>query len=755
MASTTGLEVDSSARREGSDLNILNLESGRYPAVFRSPVPHPGRRRWSKRTVTILVVVLFAWMLGCTVAPARLATEDYVAWLEMRSMLDQANRLAALISGKKGQWEHAYGQPRPRELVRGASVWFTGYPQATITLPGESVLSTLASEQLWSTFRDIGINAIHTGPMKRAGGITGREYTPSQDGFFDRIQIMIDPSFGTEQEYQKMVRTAHRFDGVVIGDLVPGHTGKGADFRLAELAYKNYPGLYSMVEIQRQDWALLGQVPDREDSVNLTPEAVEELQAKGYIPGPPEILLFQYRGVKDTNWSATRVVKGVDGVERRWVYLHMFKAGQPSLNWLDPSSGAQRVVAADAVHSLRVLGVAGLRLDANPLLGIEKRMGRQEAWVEGHPLAVESSNLLAMLIRKLGGYSFQELNASLEDVERFTAWGPELTYDFLTRPAYLHAMATGDAGPLRLMLDLMYQKGLDLGRFVHALQNHDELMFDLVHLRKHGEDTFAVDGKKWRGRALYEDMYERTREAVLKGTEPVVWEFPNVGFCSTLVGFTAAALGITDPYHPSIEERSQIVQMHLLAASFNAMQPGVFALSGWDLVGALPVSPQRLGSLVDDGDCRWSNRGAFDLMGFDSSATTSHGALQRAASLYGTLSAQLRDSDSFASRLKQMLKVRREIGVALAHLKFLPKVRGRGLVVVGMERSDGPGWIITALNFGREAIRENVRIVQLAGKAGRSVFSSSRSRPGRLLFSEHGDLALTLGPLEGEVFVVE
>ena len=67
-------------------------------------------------------------------------------------------------------------------------------------------------------------------------------------------------------------------------------------------------------------------------------------------------MLFHEPGVKETNWSATGTVTGVDGVERRWVYLHYFKDGQPSINWLDPTGAGMRLVMGDALHSLQDLG---------------------------------------------------------------------------------------------------------------------------------------------------------------------------------------------------------------------------------------------------------------------------------------------------------------------------------------------------------------------------------------------------------------
>ena len=181
--------------------------------------------------------------------------------------------------------------------------------------------------------------------------------------------------------------------------------------------------------------------------MNLDERTAQALEDRGYIPGPTESIPFYDPGIKDTCWSATDVITGVDGVQRRWVYLHVFKSGQPSFNWLDPTFGAQRIVMADVVQSLSLLGDVGLRLDASPLLGIERRPGHGPSWIEGHPVAVGGTNAIAMMIRKLGGFSFQELNLPLDELKQFTQWGPDLSYDFFTRTPYFCAMATGTPAP--------------------------------------------------------------------------------------------------------------------------------------------------------------------------------------------------------------------------------------------------------------------------------------------------------------------
>lgn len=682
-------------------------------------------------------------------------TADDIQWLESRSMLYQSQHFTDAVAGHHLQWQNAYARPRPKDFIDSASVWFTSYPKALITKDDQSVVRTLANADLLSTLSEIGIEGIHTGPMKRAGGITGREYTPSVDGFFDRIGLDLDPVFGSNQEYSELTGTAKELGIALIGDLVPAHTGKGPDFRLAERHYQNYKGLYTMVQIPEEDWWLLGDVPDGADSVNLSTETVQVLRDKGYIPGELEVTPFHYPGVKDTDWSATDIVAGVDGQHRRWVYLHVFKDGQPSLNWLDPTFAAQRVVLADAIQSLHFLGDAALRLDATPLLGVEARPGPDKAWIEGHPLAEGSSNLIAMMIRKLGGHSFQEINASLDDLKRFVPWGPDLSYDFITRPPYLYAMVTGNAGPLRTMMQLMQREGLDPGVFVHALQNHDELMFDLCHLRTHADEEFSVGGETIRGRELYDTMYQEVKDVVIGDGSGCMREFSNLGFCGTLASFAAAACGISDPYEMTREQQEDVKELHLLAAAFNAMQPGVFALSGWDLVGALPVPADDVRFLMEDEDYRWMNRGGFDLMDANPDADASKVGLPRAAALYGPLPEQLHDPESFVSRLQEMLRLREQSGVALSTLVAVPEAESEGVLVMLLQRPDDQGWIVTAINFSRDRAREKIRLpAQLAGRTAHQFFSTGPGSAEDVRVSDGGDFVLDLEPRRARVFVV-
>ena len=304
--------------------------------------------------------------------------------------------------------------------------------------------------------------------MKQAGGITGWASTASVDGHFDRISTQIDPAFGSEDEFRQLSDVADRHGGSVIDDIVPGHTGKGADFRLAEMGYKDYPGIYHMIEIPEEDWHELPPVPDNRDSVNLDAATEARLSDLGYIIGQLQRVIFYSPGTKETNWSVTAPVLGADGRTRRWVYLHYFKQGQPSINWLDPTFAGMRLVIGDALHSLGDLGSSALRLDANGFLGVEKSAEGTPAWSEGHPLSEAANHLIASMVRKVGGFSFQELNLTMEDIRDTGRVGADLSYDFINRPAYQHALAMGDTEFLRLTLRTSLTTGVDPVGLVHA-----------------------------------------------------------------------------------------------------------------------------------------------------------------------------------------------------------------------------------------------------------------------------------------------
>src|SRR5262249_56002793 len=107
--------------------------------------------------------------------------------------------------------------------------------------------------------------------------------------------------------------------------------------------------------------------------------------------------------------------------------------------------------------------------------------------------------------------------------------------------------------------------------------------------------------------------------------------------CRTTVGVAGAEVGKSEVGKHRGVQPQDIHRSELLLAMYNAMQPGVFAPSRWDLGGALTLPGDSVSSLIAEGDTRWINRGAYDLLGNHAGVTTSSSGLPRAQALYGPL----------------------------------------------------------------------------------------------------------------------
>ena len=446
------------------------------------------------------------------------------------------------------------------------------------------------------------------------------------------------------------------------------------------------------------------------DSVNIDAATEEWLDKAGYIIGQLQRVIFFAEGVKETNWSATRPVVGVDGVERRWVYLHYFKDGQPSINWLDPSFAGMRMVMGDALHSLTDLGTGALRLDANGFLGVEKSAAEgSPAWSEGHPLSEAANHLIASMVRKVGGFTFQELNLTIDDIRDDGEAGADLSYDFINRPAYQHALATGDTEFLRLTLRTSMELGVDPASLIHALQNHDELTYELVHWSTgHRDDVFHLQGRR----------AHRRRDWGVGPPGPARPAHRSQGALQPGVHDQRHRLHHRDrrrrgPRHhrPRRHRRRHRPDPprsptagHVQRAATRGVRPVRLGH-----VRHVDVAANEVAELLRGGDTRWIHRAGHDLMGVNESATRSMAGMPRGRSLYGSIPSQLGDETSFLRQLQAILRVRSHYGIATSRQVDIPEVSHKGMLVLVHQLEDPNQHQLTLLNFADEDIAGSVR----------------------------------------------
>jgi maltose alpha-D-glucosyltransferase/alpha-amylase len=251
------------------------------------------------------------------------------------------------------------------------------------------------------------------------------------------------------------------------------------------------------------------------------------------------------------------------------------------------------------------------------------------------------------------------------------------------------------------------QIGIDQGSLVHALQNHDEMTYELVHFAtKHKDEHYTLGGQEYLGSELAEHIRQTLRDKITEPAAPYNLVFTQNGIACTTATIIAATQGIADPATATDQQVDEIRRGHLLLAMYNALQPGVFALSGWDLAGSVTLDPAQVRGLIRNGDTRWIHRGAHDLMGSNPLAIDSTSGMPKARSLYGSLPEQLADPTSFARRLGRVLAVRKQLGIATGALLEVPEVADPAVLV--MVNWTARGLIqLTVLNFsGADLVAE-------------------------------------------------
>jgi len=198
----------------------------------------------------------------------------------------------------------------------------------------------------------------------------------------------------------------------------------------------------------------------------------------------------------------------------------------------------------------------------------------------------------------------------------------------------------------------------------------------------HRDDQFPFRGGQIRGDDLAVTVRRELIERLTGPAAPYNSIFTTNGIACSTATIITATLGHRDLSSLTLEHIETIKQVHLVLAMFNALQPGVFAISGWDLRGVLVLNPSSIGGLLEDGDTRWLNRGAYDMMGVNPEANSSLSGMPKAPCLYGSLSEQLTDPNSFASQLKAILAVREKQGLALAKQLDIPILSNHAILAL-------------------------------------------------------------------------
>lgn len=574
------------------------------------------------------------------------------------SMLGLADFVSEKFSGEIAKTPPPPTHPKVDQAL-DYSVWLTLDLAHIANKEEETVFSQIASPVFLDILSRIGVETLYLEGVK--------------DPFF----FFANPSWG---DYAPFYEETKRWGLALAGDTLKSSAPWGPDFEMALQNAGEYPGLFHLVEIAQEDWKYLPKVPVGEIGANIPWLTLQKLHALGYVPEKSDPY------VKKSAWNATKKITCLDGKFRRWIYLQ--EEGRPLFSWLSPTFGASRIAAGSILDSIYELKQKIVTLDAS--------------------LPLFTKETLSLWTRKIGGFSAEKIDRGLFSLKNMKA---DLAFDTLTRPALLHALIAEDAEALRLIYKIFLDEGIEIKRLIHMLEPFDEFACSWSELLFYSKQKYpywqeTVTGEILRKRLLKEDLYRLN----MTGEEKIA--------PSTWIDYCRKALGIKE----AEKEAEKIQKAHLLLAVAYAMQPGAFAFSLSDLVGALPEEATSI-----------------DLLGANPKA------------LYPSLPVQAKSPSSFTSQLAKMLEVRKKWSLAKGKVLEVSPVRNKSSLILLQELHTSGMVAALALNFGRGEVKETICHPALRSTDAIELLSHLTAEKE----FDAPSFSFSLSPLSGKVFLFQ
>ena len=437
-------------------------------------------------------------LLSCTQQRSRVpsaatlprADPGYVQWLERQAMLGNAPQLTALVSGtdkglrassvdttqgdKRAQGGTGRGD-RIDTLLAAADTWLWVHAPSMVTARMRPVWEELADPRYAQLMDALGLRGLYVASTAESGGIWEYDRRRSLAGD-DVTSLSFGPHAGTDKQFETFAGLAARRQWQLGADIIPPSTGLGPDFFLAARQVRDYPGAYMMLEAPEALWSLLPEAAGQWQGAPLQDAHVTLLAEKGVLPpalARDELARGASSWLQPGGWAVTGPIRGVDGVNRRWLYRYHRSPLYAQLHWDDPSGAARKILSASVIRQVGLLQhtLAGLHTEA--LVGLDPVDGPVDSpTLEPAPSALRD---LSREVRRYGGWSVQldplPLLSSDATSRRFAPQhsGADFMADSVTFPAAENALRSGDATALREALAQSLSAGLDQRRLARRV----------------------------------------------------------------------------------------------------------------------------------------------------------------------------------------------------------------------------------------------------------------------------------------------
>lgn len=729
-------------------------------------------RRGQACLTGLFLVILLCYIGACVpqgrkpATPLPRANPGYVQWLERQSMLAASPQYTRLVSGTELLWRAPTADKpdvRVNTLLEAADTWLFVQPQLLLTENQRPALAELSAPAHLRLLQALGIGGLYLQPTAESAALWGGQKTPGTGE--DISSLTFAPHVGNEKQYADMARLAGQQQLQLGSGLVPAAVGIGPDFFLAARHVREYPGTMMMVEIPQEFWGLLPPAANISLPSTLPPTGAAITQtatggsplssATAALPAtspwiatplqgaysssltalaeknilPPALLRDSLTWASPGGWAATPIIEGIDGAERRFVYRYHGTVLQPLLQWDDPSRNAQRILSASIIRTIgsqqQTLGGlypeawAGLDSVAHDLPVDAQTVDTGAA--SGHLPEPAASALrsLSREISRYGGWSMQGDIFPPGLTAAILRTGVDFTTDSITSPLAEYALLTGDALPLKQALKDSLQAGIDHRRLVRSLPHYRGLDLRPLQESLQGRKTLEKFKEYLRNLPTHEGKNSWSQQAPLQ----------NSVLYATGASLAAMSAKISPEAATRPESLAVIRARHLLLTGFRAGLPGLLLLSGQDLSGSLNLSP------AESANPAGQTLGAWAFSAPAATALSTRTGHSRAPALYGPLSTQTAEPESYVQQLTALTALRKQWGLARATLLAVPDTKHAETVAVLLQLPNGK-YVLTIANFSDKGRSEQIQMTAIkTGKRASNplVAQQSVSFDGQLL----------------------
>ena len=220
----------------------------------------------------------------------------YIEWLVSQSMLHAARERSRHYAGQARLWQRPYAQAARAMPAPSPRCGSPPIRRPSSRREGGTVLEALGDDRLWSALSNSACRA-----SQRA-----------DEAFRWPARTRVHPDHRRQLRPHQLRYRPEPGDRGADAAAQPGGRGaqrhrhrrhragthrQGADFRLAEMAYGDYPGCTTWWKSARRTGSCCP-VPAGRDSVNLLPPVVDRLKEKHYIVGQLQRVIFFEPGIR-------------------------------------------------------------------------------------------------------------------------------------------------------------------------------------------------------------------------------------------------------------------------------------------------------------------------------------------------------------------------------------------------------------------------------------------------------------------------